>query len=93
MSTQPARMLKQAGQQAPETKPVLEVKRRARAGQEADGSVHFHDLAHIPVRPGPAGRKRPEDPAALRQAGERLAGLITVNRLPGLWIKRRQLLN
>jgi molecular chaperone HtpG len=46
MSTQLARMLKQAGQQAPS---------QARAGvnpehplvKKLDGSVHFHDLAHI----------------------------------------------
>ena len=47
MSTQLARMLKQAGQQAPETKPVLEVNAEHPLVKKLDGSVHFHDLAHI----------------------------------------------
>ena len=47
MSTQLARMLKQAGQQAPETKPVLEVNAEHALVKKLDGSVHFHDLAHI----------------------------------------------
>jgi len=47
MSTQLARMLKQAGQQAPETKPVLEVNPEHALVKKLDGSVHFHDLAHI----------------------------------------------
>ncbi len=47
MSTQLARMLKQAGQQAPETKPVLEVNADHALVKKLDGSVHFHDLAHI----------------------------------------------
>jgi molecular chaperone HtpG len=66
MSTQLARMLKQAGQTAPEVKPVLEVNAEHPLVKKLDGSVHFHDLAHILFRPGPAGRRRPacEDPAA-----------------------------
>ena len=47
MSTQLARMLKQAGQSAPELKPVLEVNADHALVKKLDGSVHFHDLAHI----------------------------------------------
>ncbi len=47
MSTQLARLLKQAGQSAPETKPVLEVNPEHPLVKKLDGSVHFHDLAHI----------------------------------------------
>ncbi len=47
MSTQLARMLKQAGQAAPEVKPVLEVNAEHPLVKKLDGSVHFHDLAHI----------------------------------------------
>ncbi|MCX8520018.1 MAG: molecular chaperone HtpG, partial [Rhodoferax sp.] len=47
MSTQLARMLKQAGQPAPEVKPVLEVNAEHPLVKKLDGSVHFHDLAHI----------------------------------------------
>ncbi|KQP12713.1 molecular chaperone HtpG [Pseudorhodoferax sp. Leaf267] len=47
MSTQLARMLKQAGQQAPEVKPVLEVNAEHPLVKKLEGSVHFHDLAHI----------------------------------------------
>ncbi len=47
MSTQLARMLKQAGQQAPETKPVLEVNPEHPLVKKLDGSVHFNDLANI----------------------------------------------
>ena len=47
MSTQLARMLKQAGQQAPDVKPVLEVNADHALVKKLDGSVHFHDLAHI----------------------------------------------
>ncbi|OOG50515.1 molecular chaperone HtpG [Polaromonas sp. C04] len=51
MSTQLARMLKQAGQTMPDVKPVLEVNpehplvKKLAAGDDA--SVHFHDLANI----------------------------------------------
>ncbi|MBY0409986.1 MAG: molecular chaperone HtpG [Burkholderiaceae bacterium] len=47
MSTQLARMLKQAGQQAPESKPVLEVNAEHALVKKLEGSVHFNDLAHI----------------------------------------------
>ena len=47
MSTQLARMLKQAGQSAPDVKPVLEVNAEHALVKKLDGSVHFHDLAHI----------------------------------------------
>ena len=47
MSTQLARMLKQAGQQAPETKPVLEVNAEHPLVKKLDSSEHFDDLAHI----------------------------------------------
>jgi molecular chaperone HtpG len=47
MSMQLARMLKQAGQQAPEVKPVLEVNPEHALVKKLDGSAHFHDLAHI----------------------------------------------
>jgi molecular chaperone HtpG len=47
MSTQLARMLKQAGQKVPDVKPVLEVNPGHALVRKLDGSVHFHDLAHI----------------------------------------------
>ena len=47
MSTQLARMLKQAGQTAPEVKPVLEVNAEHPLVKKLEGSVHFNDLAHI----------------------------------------------
>ncbi len=47
MSTQLARLLKQAGQSAPDSKPVLEVNPEHPLVKQLDGSVHFHDLAHI----------------------------------------------
>ncbi len=47
MSTQLARMLKQAGQNTPEVKPVLEINAEHPLVKKLDGSVHFHDLAHI----------------------------------------------
>ena len=47
MSTQLARMLKQAGQQAPDIKPVLEVNAEHPLVKKLEGSVHFDDLAHI----------------------------------------------
>jgi molecular chaperone HtpG len=47
MSMQLARMLKQAGQAAPEVKPVLEVNAEHALVKKLDGSVHFNDLAHI----------------------------------------------
>ena len=47
MSTQLARMLKQAGQAAPDVKPVLEVNAEHPLVKKLEGSVHFNDLAHI----------------------------------------------
>ena len=65
MSTQLARMLKQAGQKAPEVKPVLEVNADHALVKKLDGSVHFHDLAHILFDQALlAEGGLPEDPAA-----------------------------
>ena len=65
MSTQLARMLKQAGQQAPEVKPVLEVNAEHALVKKLDGSVHFNDLAHILFDQALlAEGGLPEDPAA-----------------------------
>jgi molecular chaperone HtpG len=47
MSTQLARMLKQAGQPAPELKPVLEVNAEHPLVKKLEGSPHFEDLANI----------------------------------------------
>ena len=47
MSTQLARMLKQAGQQAPDVKPILEVNAEHALVKKLDTSAHFDDLAHI----------------------------------------------
>ncbi len=47
MSMQLARMLKQAGQKMPDTKPTLEVNAEHALVKKLDGSVHFNDLAHI----------------------------------------------
>ncbi len=46
-STQLARMLKQAGQQAPEIKPILEVNAEHPLVKKLEGSASFDDLAHI----------------------------------------------
>jgi molecular chaperone HtpG len=65
MSLQLARMLKQAGQAAPETKPVLEVNPEHALVKKLEGSVHFHDLAHILFDQALlAEGGLPEDPAA-----------------------------
>jgi molecular chaperone HtpG len=47
MSPQLARMLKAAGQPVLENKPILEVNPEHSLVKKLDGSVHFHDLAHI----------------------------------------------
>jgi len=47
MSNQLARLLKQVGQTAPHTKPLLEINPEHALVKKLDGSVHFHDLAHI----------------------------------------------
>ncbi|MBB1074847.1 molecular chaperone HtpG [Rhodoferax sp. 4810] len=65
MSTQLARMLKQAGQTAPDTKPVLEVNAEHPLVKKLEGSVHFNDLAHILFDQALlAEGGLPEDPAA-----------------------------
>ena len=65
MSLQLARMLKQAGQKAPDTKPVLEVNPEHPLVKKLDGSVHFHDLANILFDQAVlAEGGMPEDPAA-----------------------------
>ncbi len=47
MSTQLARMLKQAGQAAPEVKPILEINAQHPLVKKLEASEHFDDLAHI----------------------------------------------
>lgn len=47
MSTQLARMLKQAGQPVPEVKPVLEVNAEHPLVKQLEASAHFDDLANI----------------------------------------------
>ena len=65
MSLQLARLLKQAGQKVPEVKPVLEVNPDHALVRKLDGSVHFHDLAHILFDQALlAEGGMPEDPAA-----------------------------
>ena len=65
MSTQLARLLKQAGQSAPDVKPILEVNADHALVKKLDGSVHFHDLAHILFDQALlAEGGLPEDPAA-----------------------------
>ncbi len=65
MSLQLSRMLKQAGQKVPEAKPVLEVNPEHALVRKLDGSVHFHDLAHILFDQALlAEGGLPEDPAA-----------------------------
>ena len=65
MSKQLARLLKQAGQKAPDSKPVLEINPEHALVKKLDGSVHFHDLAHILYDQALlAEGGLPEDPAA-----------------------------
>jgi len=65
ISTQLARMLKAAGQQAPESKPILEVNADHALVKKLDGSAHFDDLAHILFDQALlAEGGLPEDPAA-----------------------------
>ncbi|MEZ5645934.1 MAG: molecular chaperone HtpG [Burkholderiaceae bacterium] len=64
-STQLARLLKSAGQQAPEVKPTLEVNAGHALVRKLDGSDHFDDLAHILFDQALlAEGGLPEDPAA-----------------------------
>ena len=65
MSTQLARMLKQAGQPAPEAKPVLEVNPEHALIKKLEASAHFDDLAHIVFDQALlAEGGLPDDPAA-----------------------------
>ncbi|HSH91655.1 MAG TPA: molecular chaperone HtpG [Ramlibacter sp.] len=65
MSTQLARMLKQAGQKVPDIKPVLEVNADHPLVKKLDGSDHFDDLANILFDQALlAEGGLPEDPAA-----------------------------
>ncbi len=65
MSLQLARLLKQAGQKAPDAKPVLEVNASHPLVQKLDGSPNFNDLAHILFDQALlAEGGLPEDPAA-----------------------------
>jgi molecular chaperone HtpG len=68
MSLQLSRMLKQAGQEAPEVKPVLEVNPEhalIKKLDDATAQMHFHDLAHIVFDQALlAEGGLPEDPAA-----------------------------
>ena len=65
MSLQLARMLKQAGQKAPEVKPVLEVNAGHPLVQKLEHSPHFNDLAQILFDQALlAEGGLPEDPAA-----------------------------
>jgi molecular chaperone HtpG len=64
-STQLARMLKQAGQPAPEVRPILEVNAEHALVKKLDGNAHFDDLAHILFDQALlAEGGLPEDPAA-----------------------------
>jgi len=47
MSLQLQRLLKQAGQAAPDMKPILEINPEHALVKKLDGSAHFDDLAHI----------------------------------------------
>ncbi|QBK03562.1 molecular chaperone HtpG [Hylemonella gracilis] len=65
VSNQLARLLKQAGQKAPDSKPILEVNPEHALVKKLDGSVHFHDLAQILFDQALlAEGGLPEDPAA-----------------------------
>jgi molecular chaperone HtpG len=64
-SLQLQRLLKQAGQKAPDSKPVLEVNASHPLVQKLEGSPNFHDLAHILFDQALlAEGGLPEDPAA-----------------------------
>ncbi len=65
MSLQLARLMKQAGQKAPDVKPVLEVNATHPLVRKLEGSPSFHDLAHILFDQALlAEGGLPEDPAA-----------------------------
>jgi molecular chaperone HtpG len=64
-SMQLARLLKQAGQQAPELKPILEVNAAHALVKKLEGSERFDDLAHVLFDQALlAEGGLPEDPAA-----------------------------
>jgi molecular chaperone HtpG len=75
MSTQLARMLKQAGQPAPEVKPILEINAQHALVKKLEGSDHFDDLAHILFDQALlAEGGMPDDPAAyVRRVNQLLA--------------------
>jgi len=84
MSMQLARMLKQAGQQAPEVKPVLEVNPEHALVKKTRRLGPFPRPGPHPVRPGPAGRGRlARRPGGLCEAGECVVEL-NVTCYPGL---------
>jgi molecular chaperone HtpG len=65
MSNQLARLLKQSGQDVPPARPILEINAEHALVRKLDGSVHFHDLAHILFDQAVlAEGGLPEDPAA-----------------------------
>ena len=65
MSMQLARMLKQAGQRVPDSKPVLEINAEHPLVKKLDGHAHFDDLAHILFDQALlAEGGQPDDPAA-----------------------------
>ena len=73
MSTQLARMLKQAGQAVPELKPILEVNAQHPLVKRLEGGANFDDLAHILFDQALlAEGGLPEDPAAYVQRVNRL---------------------
>ncbi len=75
MSTQLARMLKQAGQPVPEVKPILEVNAQHPLLKKLESSENFDDLAHILFDQALlAEGGLPEDPAAyVRRVNQLLA--------------------
>jgi molecular chaperone HtpG len=75
MSTQLARMLKQAGQPVPEVKPILEVNAQHPLAKKLETSEDFDDLAHILFDQALlAEGGLPEDPAAyVRRVNQLLA--------------------
>ncbi len=77
MSTQLARMLKQAGQAAPDVKPILEINaEHALIKKLGTDAVHFNDLAHIVFDQALlAEGGLPDDPAAYVK---RVNALLTV---------------
>jgi molecular chaperone HtpG len=75
MSTQLARMLKQAGQPVPEVKPILEVNAQHPLAKKLEAGENFDDLAHILFDQALlAEGGLPEDPAAyVRRVNQLLA--------------------